>query len=61
MAVPGPTPTTLTNMLDRDDIELHWDYKCTTYTCADLMEVTVRKKCFLLDKKCLLDDTDYLN
>lgn len=61
MAMPDSTPTTLTNMLDRDDIGLHWNHGRAMYTCADLVEVAVERKSFLLDRKHLFDNTDYLD
>lgn len=51
----------LATMLDRDDIEFHWKHERTAYTCADLVEVAVKRTNFLLDRKYLLGDTNYPN
>lgn len=38
-------------MQDRHNIERHWNWDRTAYTCRDLVGVLVREKIFYLDEK----------
>lgn len=48
-------------MLDQDDVELHWNWEHTAYTCADMAEVAVRKKTLRLDRRYVPEKSAYQN